>query len=69
MKPAPSPWPSASSAPTVTNFLDLAFSHRHKDIHMEEIPVSQDSPLADIMLKDSGHPSKIQPDHHCHKKL
>lgn len=40
--------------PTVTNFLDLAFSHRHKDIHMEEIPVSKDSPLADIMLKDSG---------------
>lgn len=40
--------------PTVTNFLDLAFAQHHKDIQMEEIPVSQASPLKEIMLKDSG---------------
>ena len=40
--------------PTVTNFLDLALAHHHKDIQMEEIPVSQDSPLKEVMLKDSG---------------
>lgn len=40
--------------PTVTNFLDLAFAQHHKDIQMEEIPVSQASPLKEVMLKDSG---------------
>jgi voltage-gated potassium channel len=40
--------------PTVTNFLDLALAHQHKDIQMEEIPVSTASPLKGVMLKDSG---------------
>ncbi|MDA8141544.1 MAG: potassium channel protein [Desulfobacteraceae bacterium] len=41
--------------PTVTNFLDLAFAtHRHKDIQMEEIPVTSKSTLHGLMLKDSG---------------
>lgn len=40
--------------PTVTSFLDLAFTHTFKDILMEEIPVSGTSELVNIMLKDSG---------------
>jgi voltage-gated potassium channel len=40
--------------PTVTNFLDLAFAHTRKDIQMEEIPVSENSRLTNIPLKDSG---------------
>lgn len=40
--------------PTVTNFLDLALAHQHKQIQMEEIPVSSESKLNGIMLKDSG---------------
>ena len=40
--------------PTVTNFLDLAFAHRRKDILMEEIPVSDLSELVNVQLKDSG---------------
>jgi voltage-gated potassium channel len=40
--------------PTVTNFLDLAFAHHHKDIQMEEIPVAASSCLNGLMLKDSG---------------
>ena len=40
--------------PTVTNFLDLAFSSERKDIHMEEIPVGPSSVLTNVMLKDSG---------------
>lgn len=40
--------------PTVTDFLDLALAHRRKDIQMEEFPVSNTSPLAGVMLKDSG---------------
>ena len=40
--------------PTVTNFLDLAFAHKRKDIQMEEIPVSEASVLSGVMLKDSG---------------
>ena len=40
--------------PTVTSFLDLAFAHKRKDIQMEEIPVSDCSELANVMLKDSG---------------
>ena len=40
--------------PTVTSFLDLAFAQRHKDIQMEEMPVSAGSELVNIELKDSG---------------
>jgi len=40
--------------PTVTNFLDLAFAHKRKDIQMEEIPVALSSSLVNVMLKDSG---------------
>jgi voltage-gated potassium channel len=40
--------------PTVTNFLDLAFAHKRKDIQMEEIPVDPSSSLVNVMLKDSG---------------
>ena len=40
--------------PTVTNFLDLAFAHKRKDIQMEEIPVNSSSDLVNVMLKDSG---------------
>ena len=40
--------------PTVTNFLELAFAHRRKDIQMEEMPVHSSSNLVNVMLKDSG---------------
>jgi voltage-gated potassium channel len=40
--------------PTVTNFLDLAVTRKHKDIQMEELPVKETSPLVNIMLKDTG---------------
>ncbi|MDX1709297.1 MAG: TrkA family potassium uptake protein, partial [Desulfobacterales bacterium] len=40
--------------PTVTSFLDLAFARRHKEIQMEEIPVSATSELVNVELKDSG---------------
>ena len=40
--------------PTVTNFLDLAFTSQHKDIQMEEIPIDADSKLNGLSLKDSG---------------
>jgi len=40
--------------PTVTNFLDLAYGDSREDIQMEEIPVSANSPLATLTLKDSG---------------
>ncbi len=40
--------------PTVTNFLNLAFAQKRKDIQMEEIPVSPSSELINVMLKDSG---------------
>jgi voltage-gated potassium channel len=40
--------------PTVTNFLDLAFTQHHNDIQMEEIPVAAASALNGLMLKDSG---------------
>jgi voltage-gated potassium channel len=40
--------------PTVTSFLDLAFTHSRKEIQMEEIQVNHGSELADVMLKDSG---------------
>ena len=40
--------------PTVTNFLDLAFTASNKDILMEEIPVTASSPLNGITLAKSG---------------
>ncbi len=40
--------------PAVTNFLDLAFTYKRKDIQMEEIPVSHFSSLTNVALKDSG---------------
>ena len=40
--------------PTVTSFLDLALAYKHKDIRMEEIPVSASSDLVNVMLKDTG---------------
>jgi voltage-gated potassium channel len=42
--------------PTVTNFLDLAFTRQHKDkdIQMEELPMTASSALNGKMLKDSG---------------
>ena len=40
--------------PKVTSFLDFALSSKHKDILMEEIPVSPTSRIANVMLKDSG---------------
>lgn len=40
--------------PTVTNFLDLAFTSQHKDIQMEELPMTAGSALNGKMLKDSG---------------
>jgi len=40
--------------PTVTSFLDLAFTYETHAIQMEEIPVSPVSSLANVMLKDSG---------------
>jgi voltage-gated potassium channel len=47
--------------PTVTDFLDLAFAYKRKDIQMEELPVSPSSALVDVMLKDSG----IRANHNC----
>lgn len=40
--------------PTVTSFLNLALTSPTEDIQMEEIPVSAESELVDVMLKDSG---------------
>lgn len=40
--------------PTVTSFLDFAFGDQRQDIQMEEIPVSDLSPLAGVRLMDSG---------------
>ncbi len=40
--------------PTVTSFLDLAFTHSRKEIQMEEIPVTTKSEMANVILKDSG---------------
>ena len=40
--------------PTVTSFLDLAVTRKHKDIQMEELPVKENSPLANIRLQDTG---------------
>lgn len=40
--------------PTVTSFLDVAFTYKRKDIQMEEIPISFSSKLENVSLKDSG---------------
>ena len=40
--------------PTVTNFLDLAFTSQHRDIQMEEVPVMAGCKLSGLTLKDSG---------------
>lgn len=40
--------------PKVTSFLDFALSSKRKDILMEEIPVSEQCKMANVMLKDSG---------------
>jgi voltage-gated potassium channel len=40
--------------PSVSSFLDFVFDYRLKDIQMEEFPVAPGSPLANVMLKDSG---------------
>ncbi len=40
--------------PTVTSFMDLAFTHRRSHIQMEEIPVSNSSAMVNLTLKDSG---------------
>lgn len=40
--------------PKVTSFLDFALSTKRKDILMEELPVSNNSCLANLTLKDSG---------------
>jgi voltage-gated potassium channel len=40
--------------PTVTSFLEFAFSQTRKDIQMEELAVSEASDLANVSLKDSG---------------
>jgi voltage-gated potassium channel len=40
--------------PSVSSFLDFVFDYTLKDIQMEEFPVAPGSPLANVMLKDSG---------------
>ena len=40
--------------PTVTSFIDLALTDRHKEIQIEELPVAPQSKLIGAMLKDSG---------------
>ena len=40
--------------PTVTSFLEFAFSQTRKDIQLEELAVSEASALAHVSLKDSG---------------
>lgn len=40
--------------PTVTDFVDFVFTHKRKDIQMEEIPVSPSSSMANVSLFDSG---------------
>jgi len=44
--------------PTVTSFLNWALASQRKEIQMEEIPITSESPLVNIMLKDSGVRSK-----------
>jgi voltage-gated potassium channel len=40
--------------PSVSSFLDFVFDYRLKDIKMEEIRVDPSSPMANVMLRDSG---------------
>ena len=40
--------------PTVTNFLELALENRNREIQMEEIGITPNSELVNVMLKDSG---------------
>ncbi len=40
--------------PNVIRFLEYAFSDESTDIHIEELPVSENSKLVDVTLKDSG---------------
>jgi len=40
--------------PAVTSFLEFAFSQSRKDIQLEQLAVSEASPLAHVSLKDSG---------------
>jgi voltage-gated potassium channel len=40
--------------PAVTSFLEFAFSQSRKDIQLEQLVVSEASPLAHASLKDSG---------------
>ncbi len=40
--------------PTVTSFFDLAFAQSNADIQMEEIPVTVESRLNGLILKESG---------------
>ena len=46
--------------PTVTDFIDLALTHKRKDIQMEEMPVGSSSRLVNLSLKDSN----IRQDYH-----
>ena len=40
--------------PNVIRFLEYAFADESTDIHIEELPVSENSKLVDVTLKDSG---------------
>ncbi len=40
--------------PTVTNFIELAVTDKTNEIQIEEIPINENSPFLNIMLKDSG---------------
>lgn len=40
--------------PSVSDFLDVALSRKERAIQIEESKVSPDSPLSNVMLKDSG---------------
>ncbi len=46
--------------PTVTDFIDLALTHKRTDIQMEEMPVGSSSRLVNLSLKDSN----IRQDYH-----
>ncbi len=40
--------------PTVTNFIELAITDKRNEIQIEEIPINENSPFLNVMLKDSG---------------
>ncbi len=40
--------------PTVTDFLELTFMDKNRNIQMEEVPVHSSSKLIDVALQDSG---------------